>query len=139
MNRKQNDINYGEKSEKEAKLVLEEKFGILNNTDKFYEFDYINDKYVIEIKSRRIEHNKYCSLFFGRNKYIKGEELLKKNSNLRIFYIWKCTDGYYYWEHNTTPYDICKRGRCDRGIDEYKDCIDVKTEYINKLEDLELI
>ena len=45
----------------------------------------------------------------------------------------------YYWEHNTTPYDICKRGRCDRGIDEYKDCIDVKTEYINKLEDLELL
>tara|TARA_Y100001972_G_C7633273_1_gene317911 strand:+ start:861 stop:1322 length:462 start_codon:yes stop_codon:yes gene_type:complete len=141
--KKQNkDLSFGFKSENEIHEILEETFGKLFKSKlnpemgEYYEFDKYNEKYFIEIKSRRIKHDQYNSLFFGKNKLIKGEQLLKKCSNLRIFYLWKCIDGIYGWEHKSSEYKICKRGRNDRGINEYDDCIDIKQKYIKPLKNL---
>jgi len=70
---------------------------------------------------------------FGKNKLIKGDQLLDENPNLRIFYIWNCYDGLYFWEHRSSPYTIQYSGRRDRGRDEYSDCIHVENKYIKKL------
>ncbi len=137
-----NDLNFGFKSEEEIHFILEEQFGKLLRTElnpemgKYYEFDKYNETYFIEIKTRRIKHNQYPSLFFGKNKLIKGNELLKKCPLLRIFYLWRCNDGIYGWEHNSSKYKICKRGRCDRGKDEFTDCVDIKQKYIKPLKNL---
>lgn len=141
-NKQRKDLNYGFKSENQIHSILEEHFGTLFKSKlnpemgKFYEFDKYNEEYFIEIKSRRIPHDKYPTLFFGENKLIKGDEILKKCPHLRVFYLWRCTDGIYGWEHRSSEYTICKRGRNDRGIDEFDDCVDIKQEFIKPLEEL---
>ena len=140
MNKKENDLNFGYKSESDIHEILEEYFGTLKNTKdiygKYFEFDKVNDNYFIEIKTRRINHNQYDSLFFGKNKFVKGKELLEENPELRIFYLWKCCDGIFGWEHNSSPYSIKMQGRCDRGRDEYNECIDIQQKYIKPLNEL---
>lgn len=138
----QKDLSFGFKSEYEIHELLEEYFGKLFKSklnpemSKYYEFDKYNEEYFIEIKSRRINHNKFPSLFFGLNKLKKGDEILKKCSHLRIFYLWKCNDGIYGWEHRSSEFQICKRGRCDRGKNEFDDCVDIKQKFIKPLENL---
>ncbi len=141
-NIKNNDLNFGFKSEEEIHSILEEQFGTLLRSRKnpemgqYYEFDKYNEDYIIEVKTRRINHDKHPSLFFGNNKLIKGDEILKKCPLLRIFYLWKCNDGIYGWEHKSTEYKICKRGRCDRGKDEFTDCVDIEQKNIKPLKNL---
>ena len=141
-NIKRNDLNFGFKSEEEIHSILEQEFGDLLRSSKnpemgkYYEFDKYNEDYFIEVKTRRIKHNQYPSLFFGNNKLMKGDELLKKCPHLRIFYLWKCNDGIYGWEHKSTEYTIEKRGRCDRGKDEFDNCVDIKQKYIKPLKNL---
>ena len=136
------DLNFGFKSEEEIHSILEELFGnLLRSTrnpemGEYYEFDKYNEDFFIEVKTRRIKHDKYPTLFFGENKLIKGDELLKKCPHLRIFYLWRCNDGIYGWEHRSSEYDVCKRGRCDRGKDEFDDCVDIKQKYIKPLKNL---
>jgi len=141
-NIRRNDLNFGFKSEEEIHSILEQEFGKLLRSSKnpemgkYYEFDKYNEDYFIEVKTRRIKHDQYPSLFFGNNKYQKGEELLKKSPHLRIFYLWKCNDGIYGWEHKSSDYTIEKRGRCDRGKDEFNDCVDIKQKNIKPLKNL---
>lgn len=137
-----NDLEYGFRSEEEIHGILEEQFGTLFRSSKnpemgkFYPFDKYNEEYFIELKTRRILHDKHETLFFGLNKLEKADNLLKKNPFLRIFYLWRCKDGIYGWEHRSSEYKICKRGRNDRGIDEFDDCVDIKQKYIKPLSEL---
>ena len=140
--KQQVDLEFGFRSEEETHEYLESVFGKLMKSKlnpemgEFYEFDKYNEEYFIEIKSRRIPHDKYPTLFFGENKLIKGDEILKKCPHLRVFYLWRCQDGIYGWEHKSSDYDICKRGRNDRGVDEFDDCVDILQKYIKPLEEL---
>lgn len=141
-NKLNQDLKFGLSSEEAAHENLEGVFGKLNkskdnpNMGDFYEFDKYNDNYFLEMKTRKINHNQYDTLFFGENKFIEGKRLLKENPNLRIFYLWKCYDGIYGWEHGSSEFRVCKRGRWDRGKREIDDCIDVKLKYIKRVEEL---
>lgn len=141
-NKKQQDLNLGNKSEKEIHSLLESVFGELLNTadnetmGKYYEFDKYNDKYIIEIKTRNIKHNQYSTLIFGENKLLKGDELLKENPNIRIFYLWRCKDGIYGWEHRSTDFYVCEMGRYDRGRREVHQCVNIKQCNIKPLGNL---
>ncbi len=140
--KQQDDLEFGFRSEAEAHETLEGVFGKLMNTKDnpqmgdYFEFDKYNDNYFIEMKTRNIKHNKYCSLFFGENKYIEGKRLLKENPNLRIFFLWKCYDGIFGWEMDSSEFCVCKRGRWDRGKQEIDDCIDIKQKFIKPLKNL---
>ena len=141
-NKLNQDLKFGLSSEEAAHETLEGGFGKLNkskdnpNMGDFYEFDKYNDNYFLEMKTRKINHNQYDTLFFGENKFIEGKRLLKENPNLRTFYLWKCYDGIYGWEHGSSEFRVCKRGRWDRGKREIDDCIDVKLKYIKRVEEL---
>jgi len=140
--RKQQDLNLGFKSENDIHQTLENVFGTLLNTKdnqdmgEYFEFDKYNDNFMIEIKTRRIIHNQYPTLIFGENKLRKGDELINQNPNLRIFYLWKCNDGIYGWEHRTTDYYVSQMGRYDRGRREVDDCVNIKQCNIKPLNKL---
>jgi len=70
---------------------------------------------------------------FGYNKFVKGEELLRQNPQLKIYYLFSLNNGLYYWEHNSSPYTTQMSGRCDRGKDEYNECIHIENRYFKKL------
>ena len=140
--KQQEDLRFGFLSEEQSHEYLETVFGKLLNTKdnkkfgKYFEFDKYNENYFIEMKTRRIPHNRYDSLFFGVNKLDKGDEILKENPNLRIFYLWRCEDGIYGWEHRSSEFEVCNRGRCDRGRREVDLCVDVKQKFIKPLKNL---
>jgi hypothetical protein len=133
-----NDITWGERQEKYRLPILQTFFGddIESTREKYgsnYEFDFYNDNYFIEMKSRRCKYGDFPTLFFGENKLIKGDELLRENPNLKIFYTWNCRDAIYFWEHKSSPYSTRMSGRNDRGRDEYDICVHVQNKYIKKL------
>lgn len=129
---KERDLNFGSKSEKDSHEILENIFGKLLNTKdnpdmgKYFEFDKYNEKYYIEIKTRKIRHNQYPTLIFGKNKLLKGDEILSQTPDVRIFYLWRCNDGIYGWEHRSTDYYVSQMGRWDRGRREVDDCVNIE-------------
>ena len=134
---KEKDLQFGFSEEKNKHEYLEKFFGKLNYTSdkygKHFEFDKYNEKYFIELKSRKINHNQYSTLFFGKNKYLKGKKILEANPELKIFYMWNCVDGIYYWEHGSSEYTEKISGRRDRGKIEENMCIHILQKDIHNI------
>ena len=58
------------------KKKIENIFGELNKTKNTYDnFDFYNNNFFIELKTRRINHNKYNSLYFDKCKYYNLKSL----------------------------------------------------------------
>ena len=89
------------------------------------------DNLVIELKSRRINHNKYDTLFFGKNKFDKG--LCYQSEGVRVYFVFNCLDGIYYWEMNENECFHKKGGRFDRGRPEVQMLTNVKIEFLKKV------
>ena len=135
---KENDLLVGNKSENEMITYFSKYFGKLDFTGKYDSFDFYNDEFYIELKTRNINHNQYPTLFFSENKYYKGLYLIQ-NHNKRIVFIWRCNDGCYYWELKKDNHEkegfIALGGRTDRGRNEIYNLYNVKCEFIKPLEE----
>ena len=108
-----------------------------DNVNKFckcsknYEFDFMNLEYIIELKSRRNNFNKYPSTMCGYNKLKIAEE----NPDNKYKFLFLFTDGLYEWEYNKDEYTIKKGGRKDRGKLEYKDYAYIGIDKLKLLSD----
>ena len=127
------DMDFGFGEEENIKPLLEEHFGVLNKLDKYNPFDFENDDYIIEVKSRRIPHNKYNSLMFN---YSKLEKLEGYNTDKIAIFVFNCEDGIFYWEYDSTQFTIGRGGRCDRGCNEYSRMAFVDIQYLSCIEDM---
>ena len=110
------DMDFGFGEEDRINPILEEKFGELTKMSKYSPFDFENDDYIIEVKSRRIPHNKYKTLMFN---YSKIEKLEGYDTTKIAIFVFNCSDGIYYWEYDESEFTIGRGGRCDRGCNEY--------------------
>mgnify|MGYP006160766375 CR=1 FL=1 len=111
------DLQFGEQHENHVKQLLEHHFGDLHKTTKYHAFDFINDKYVIEVKTRRIRHNQYKTQIFGENKLRAGAKYLQEGK--QPIFVFNCTDGVFCWYQSKD--DIVQTamgGRSDRGKQE---------------------
>ncbi len=129
------DLNQGLRMEDALHPVLENKFGKLNKTKQYDTFDFINDKYVLELKTRNINYGQYPSLMFGKNKLDEAKKINDKD----IYFLFKLKDGLYYWQYKEGEYKIAKGGRRDRGKDEIKDCCFIDNEYLKNYNDLVIV
>jgi len=118
----QNDLTFGLGAEIKIQKILEEKYGKLIQLDKYNPFDYENENYLIELKSRRINHNKYPTAMVNLSKIERTA-----NSNKHRIIVFNYMDGIYEWIVNDN-YTTGIGGRNDRGLDEYSEMayIDVK-------------
>lgn len=140
---KNKDILIGVKGEKTVEEFLINKINknILKYNDKWNVKDYYlnNDEgHLIkewELKTRRIEHNKYDTLVFGYNKY---EHSIKRlECNIAQTYLFNCNDGIYEWElinpliQKDEFYEgmICNMKRNDKP----HKAIHIYTKYLNKI------
>ena len=128
----QRDMEFGFKEEIKVKEELEKYFGILKLLEKYSTFDYENEKFLIELKSRRIKHDKYPTAMVNYSKILKTA-----NSKKRRIIIFNYTDGLFYWEVNSEEYEIGKGGRKDRGEEEVyvmafvkKECLKPLSEFV---------
>ena len=130
--KKLEDLDFGLNAEIDIKDKLEERFGVLRpKKAKNDPFDFDGDNLVIELKSRRINHNRYDTLFFGKNKYDKGCQY--QMEGLRVYYVFNCLDGIYYWEQNGDECFHKSGGRFDRGRPEVQMLTNVPTKYLKPL------
>ena len=112
-NQYKKDKEQGLNAEKRCKAILEKEFGELKFTDKFCYFDYENDNYIIELKSRNCNHDAYPTAMINYPKILKYKER-EKNRDFIIAFLYK--DGLYYWKYNDEEVDrIGETGRNDRG------------------------
>ena len=84
-----------------------------------------NQKHIIELKTRRIKHDKYEDMMIGLNKIEEAE----KNPQYKYHMYFLCEDGLYGWTYTPNKnYLIKMGGRNDRGKDERKLCAFLPTE-----------
>tara|TARA_B100000470_G_C19594264_1_gene303632 strand:- start:139 stop:561 length:423 start_codon:yes stop_codon:yes gene_type:complete len=95
------DLQFGLDSEKKTKPLIEQFLNTnLNIYDnRFSTFDFYNDLYLIELKTRRCKHNTYADLMMNINKYNTGINEIKNNKK-HIYYFFKFEDGLYYYKQN---------------------------------------
>ena len=124
-NRKQKDLEFGNYYERKVIEWLNEN-DYSNDKLKFFKnpfnvMDMCNSKNIIELKTRRINHNQYFDLMIGLNKIVEAEK--NTNDDIQYTMIFLCKDGLYGWTYcEGKPYDIRMGGRSDRGKDERKLC-----------------
>lgn len=118
MNKFKQDFNLGIKSENKVLKFLNESY-----EDKFIsttqncEFDFTNNQYNIELKTRNNTYNKYPSTMVGYNKIQIAEE---DSTDKKYKFLFLFEDGLYCWDFEKDKYTIKTGGRRDRGLYEYK-------------------
>lgn len=138
-NRKNQDLQFGLTMEQRIQPTLQETFGkLINNNEenKYAHIDFKNNLYGVEYKRRRINFGKYPTLFFEMFKVDEAKKYI--NEGKRVFFIWHCDDGLYYWEYNEAEWFSAWGGRRDRGTIEESDLCNVNIEYIKPLNNLVL-
>ena len=137
--KKTNDLKFGLNSEDTSKKYLEEKFGKLEKTDKYNKFDFVNDKYKIELKTRKCNFGQYPDLQFELGKIEEGKKYLLENPDNEVYFIWRCInegwgkEAFYYWKYKEDEYFEGEGGRFDRGYGEWKTLAKIKNQYIKPL------
>ena len=122
------DLSFGKDNEIRVKQRLERLFGPLQGTEPTDEFDFKNDGFYIELKTRRITKNKYPTTMVGENKVIKGFE--HQVAGFRVFFVFDFVDCMCIWELNRDEYHVKHGGRWDRGTPEIKSYCYIPTKYL---------
>ena len=114
------NLTEGDLGEESVLPILESYFNTnLKKTHKHFQMDFIDEEGVYyEVKTRNNNYKKYPTTMVGFNK-IEFCNNLNKSS----YFVFKFTDGVYYYEYDKTKInelEIKRGGRCDRGKYEYK-------------------
>ncbi len=123
----ENDYLFGLDNENKIKDILENKFGELKKNHRYSKYDFENDKYVIELKTRRICYNQYPTTLLTCNKVI---ETTKK-----IYFIFNFTDGIYYIRYKEKLFNTFDKkmfSRINKSFDE-KEYYFIPIQYLKKI------
>lgn len=131
--KQKNDLHFGKCNEVTVLSTIQSVFSndIKLCTDPYATIDYCSNDYNIELKSRRIKHDKYHTAMIGKNKI---DYLLGQNKKGIILY--KYLDGLYYVEINketVNKFVLAKGGRYDRGKREISDIYYIPIKLLKRL------
>ena len=89
----QSRVNQGKMNEDFYKGIIEENIkDKLNPCKGLYNlFDFENDNFIVELKTREVERFKYPTTIIGYDKILKGLEYLKENKRVFFFLVSKKT------------------------------------------------
>ena len=101
-------------------------------TNKYDNFDYTNNNNIlIELKTRTNTKDKYEDTMINIAKVNKCKKLSKTNE---IYFMFKFTDGVYYWKYNNEDkLTQRKGGRLDRNNKEIKDHFYINVSLLKEL------
>ena len=95
------EVKFGVEAEGIIKPILEKYTGVLDTTPQYDNFDFVNEIFTIELKTRRNSKNKFYDTIIGKCKFDKADEILSDNPDKRILFVFNFTDGIWYWEYNS--------------------------------------
>ena len=126
------DLKYGLQKENELHQQFNQKFGVLKRTSHSAPFDYINNRFVIELKSRRCAINTHPTMMFNESKLRHACRHLQ--NGLRVIFIWSLFDNIWYWEMTTkNRYQLVigTNVRVDRGEYEHAKVARISIQYLH--------
>lgn len=125
----ENDYKFGEMQEEAIKPKLEAKFGELVQTDRWAKYDFINDRYNIEVKSRKCKYNAYQTTLLTCNKIVK-------ESGKKLYFIFNFIDGIYYIRYKKSLFETFEKKLFSRINKEYdmKEYIYIPINFLKKLD-----
>ena len=104
----QSRVNSGKVNEDFYKLIIEKDIKEqLKNNNTYNLFDFENDKFKIELKTRLVERLKYKTTIVGYGKIEKGLEYIQEGLRV-IFYFGFKESGLYKFELNNENYKDLK-------------------------------
>lgn len=129
---KKKDLQMGIAEEKKLLPKFKQIFGNnLEQNNQYSIFDYENENFMIELKTRRIRHDEFYDLQIGLNKL----EVAFQTKNKTSIIVWNCIDGLYYWIPKAKQFSVRLGGTNRRGKLEKKLCAFVPCKYIKPLEE----
>lgn len=139
--KRKNDVAFGDEGERKVLKYLNhsKRFNktLYKTKDTYHTYDFINDDYICELKSRRSASDKYCSAMCGLNKITE----ITKFPDKKLRFYWLFTDGLYYWDYKknnaldweNNQWYSALGGRFDRGYKEEIMCCYVRYKYLQKV------
>jgi len=105
----------------------------LKRTKQFCLFDLRDNKnkIIVEVKERNNKKDKYPTTMVGENKFIKAKDYYDRG--YKVLFVFKFTDGIYYYEYCDEKLEIDIGGRCDRGKPEYKNYVYIDIKNLKSL------
>ena len=125
MSKKQADLKLGDLSESQMTPILRQFFKdetMEKTKDPFGAIDFIGEKCFCELKTRRINHDKYYTGIIGNNKLRAFKKSGKEN-----FIVYRYSDGVFYIPYDeelfstfdTALHDTWRDGRCESSMVTY--------------------
>jgi hypothetical protein len=136
-NRLKVDLSFGIRSEINLLDTFKTFFNdqTLVRTSESSIFDYEGNNILVELKTRTNKKDKYPDTMIGLNKVKKASAMMKKNSELEVYFVFSFTDGLYYWKYDAKhPLKVQQGGRTDRGRQEIKSYAFIEVDILSKLE-----
>lgn len=128
------DVMFGLKQENKLKPILENYFNVkLNHSDPYENYDYCNKEecIYIELKSRRINKNKYNDTMLSYNKYQKLKKMKIDDPTIKIYIVYNFMDTLCYYELCLdNNFRISNGGTTKRGFIERSQHIYIPTSYL---------
>jgi len=87
------DYCWGAESEIDVKPLLEKQFGPLQSGDRYSKFDFFNDRFNIELKTRKVAKDMYHTTMIQSNKFVC-------DNTRELVLAFKFTDGLYYIKYD---------------------------------------
>jgi hypothetical protein len=145
MNSKTEDLKLGELNETKALPEIETFLNtkLTKDKNKYATFDFFNDPKTIyvELKSRRIKHDKYNTALIGENK-VKW----CKNPDINYYFVWLYNDGIYYLKYDKELFATFKvekeyfvKMRFDVGSFETSSVVHIPTNKLNKIPNIQIL
>ena len=132
-NKYSKDYDFGIANENNLLCTIKSYFGddLECCPDQYSIVDFTSANTNVELKSRRIKHNKYDTAMIGKNKI---DFML--NDNKRGYIVYKYLDGIFYVEitkENVNKFNLGVGGRYDRGKNEVSDIYYIPYEMLTKI------
>ena len=128
------DSTMGDIFEREIQPTLEGIFGPLtkrSDEDSFDVFDFSNERYFIDAKSRRNTKLKYPTTMVGENKVLKGLNLMIRG--YEVYFVFGFHDVSCIWKLDREQYEVRHGGRMDRGNPEIKSYCYIPVKYLQEI------
>lgn len=125
MNKKEIDLKMGLEGELDSLPLINKYLNTeMTENHKYSRIDFEDDATCCELKTRRVRHNKYRSLFIPHHK-LSHKSLKDK----QVYFAFNCTDGLFLFDYTENKNDcyISEGGRWDRGKREVCKMINVPT------------
>ena len=125
------DKETGSQNEQDCQSAIQSVVGhVIRSTYRYDAYDYSNEEYFIELKSRNCNHNTYDTTMISLSKI----DFIKKHPDKKYMFFFKFIDGLYYHQYNPSyNYEVKVSGRCDRGVPEYTNYIFIPIELLTKV------